>query len=111
MSAADIRRNWNDQAERLFAAERSREAYKAARAIEWEIIEASRHDLPGRKLDTDTYIEHKIKLGNFDSKIAKLDCLINLRERIWHSMPVPKKRRPRRTVLVDGVRTKLEYAR
>jgi hypothetical protein len=26
-------------------------------------------------------------------------------------MPVPKKRRPRRTVLVDGVRTKLEYAR
>jgi hypothetical protein len=107
-TADDIRRNWHAQSERVFAAQHRRDAYERARAGEWEIIEASRCNLPGRKLDTDTYIKHKIALGNLESKIEKLDCLISMRRMVRDAMPSPTKSRPRKTVLIDGIRTKIE---
>ena len=108
LTADDIRRNWHEQAEMVFAAEHRRDAYKRQMAVHWERIEASRHGPLDRKLDPETYSHEKAKHAECESKIASLDFLISVRRMVWDAMPRPKPRRPRKTVLVDGIRTKIE---
>jgi hypothetical protein len=107
MTNADIRRNWHEQAAKVFAAEHRRDAYEVNRAVHWERIEASRHGPLDRELDEETYGREKMKLADCESKIAKLDFLIGIRRSVWDVMPTPKPRKQRaRLISADGyVRT------
>ena len=87
--------DYDDQVEKVRDAKNRRDAYQRLRDIEWEIIEASRHGPPERKLDRDTYIEHKIALGNLESKIAKLDFLLKVRTMVLDGIK-PRSFKPRR---------------
>lgn len=106
LTANEIRRNYSQQLDALLDAEVKRDAIKLALDTEFAIIEASRHGK--RVLGNAAYIAHKITLGNLQSKLARAQGLVDTREMVLSFMPVPKAQRPRKTVLVDGVRTKIE---
>jgi hypothetical protein len=108
LTASDIRRNYSQQLDQLLDAEAKRDAIKLAYDAEFAVIEASRRGKPGRVLSNADYISRKIKLGNIESDLARAQGLVNTRKRVFHCLPTPKPRRPRKTVLVDGVRTKIE---
>ena len=108
MTAVEYRRAYEEQLDKVVDAELKRDELQRLWNVEWEVIEASRHGLPGRVLDTDTYIKHKIRIGNIESALVRAQRLVDTRTMIWNGMPPPKPCRPRRTVLVDGVRTKIE---
>jgi hypothetical protein len=108
MTAAEYRKLYDEALDSVVSAEEKRDEQQRLYDVELEIIEASRHGLPGRELDTDNYITHKIKLGNIESRLIKARRLADTRGMIWRGMPTPKPPRKRRTVLVDGIRTKIE---
>lgn len=92
--------------DQLLDADATRDVLQQLYDIEFEIIEASRHGLPGRKLDTETYIDHKIKLGDLASDLARASEQVEMCEMIWHAMPTPKRKRSRARLVTDGyVRT------
>ena len=65
---------------------RKLDAATQRRAVVWEIIEASRHNEPGRKLSTDDYIVEKIKLGNIDGEIRDLTGRQSFVARYYHAL-------------------------
>jgi hypothetical protein len=106
--SADYRQTYIELIRTIVANEQERGRIRAQMAVHWERIEASRHGLPGRKLDFWPYVKEKEQHALCERQIAKLDWKIKMDREILDMLRPPRKRR---TVLVEGVRTKLEFAR
>jgi hypothetical protein len=111
MTQEQIRRANSRRLALLTRAEEKRDAIKRKYDAEWQIIEASRHNEPGRKLDRDRYIDHKLKLGDLENALEKAEHAVSVNQYVFDLLPIPKPRRPRKTVLVNGIRTKIERRR
>jgi hypothetical protein len=90
--SASYRPYYDEMLAKIIRLEEIREAVKRRMAFHWERKAKDQH-------------------AACEAKIRKLDDDIHLDNLVWFNMPPPKKRRPRKSVLVDGIRTKLEYAR
>jgi hypothetical protein len=102
MTAARDRANYVAQRSSLIEAMTQRDECKRR-------LDASDAEInsPPPDWDCDKWLsEH----GRLERALAYAEHLVGIRRDVWYSMPTPKPARKRRTILVDGVRTKLEYA-
>lgn len=106
--SADYRRVYDGLLDEIATIEDERDAVKRRMAFHWRRIEASRHGAPECKLGFWEYAKAKDQHLTCEQKIAKLESLVRIKTGIWDALEPPTKPRVRRTVLVDGFRTKIE---
>jgi hypothetical protein len=54
------------------------------------------------------YRKLRDNMMRIEAEISRAKCDLECREALWECMPKPKPRRPIKSVLVDGIRTRLE---
>jgi hypothetical protein len=105
LNSDEYRRHHDRAHDKAIAAEERCEELQRRRDVEWEIVEASRHGLPGRVLGRDEYIKHKIVLGNIEGALVKAQRKAEFFWMLWDAMPSPtpsRKRRPGPVLVTDG---------
>lgn len=108
MMRSTPRQRYEAALDKLVVAERKRDKLQSVRDALMTIIQASRDNVPGLKLTTDGYIGFKLRLGNTESKLARMQSRVDWCTYDYDRTPYAKAPRPRRTVMIDGVRTRLE---
>jgi hypothetical protein len=99
------RKSYEENLEKLVAAETKLAELQRLWNVEREIIEASRRGPP---LAWRAYARHKDRLHDIETAMSAAKRVIFFRETVFYGTPTPRPRRPRKTVMIDGIRTKLE---
>src|ERR1700722_18309218 len=63
---------------------------------------------PKESFDRDRYEYRRRRMRELEIKIAEAKHCAQFHRDIWNAMEPPKPGRPRKTVVIDGVRTKIE---
>jgi hypothetical protein len=107
----DYRRVYNERLDLIIAAEERAEELERWWAIQLKVRNFLCYEK--KPFDLERYRYRRGRMRELEREIAAAKYRAQLHREIWQAMEPPTKRRPRKTVLVDGVRTKIEreYAR
>ena len=108
--SADYRRVYNEQLDKLIAAEERRDELQR----QWSAALKARKSLIALQgtdqFDREEYYHQRGRMTELEAAISKAKWHVALYREIWDALRPPTPRRPRKTVLIDGIRTKLEHA-
>lgn len=105
--SADYRAVYDEHLNKALEAEEHAEQLQRQWAIQLKVRNAICYG-PKETFDRERYEYRRGRMAELEVKIRAAKSLAAFHLDIWNAMEPPTKRRPRKTVLVDGIRTKIE---